>query len=112
MSRSDAGPGADTVHPAETAASHDHDANVSRIVSTLEHLAETGVLSTEQIRSIVSATIKLYAAASERAGQELPPVTHDVSTTDALTLACALVRSQDLTPFEMAVWFSRGRHPE
>jgi hypothetical protein len=25
-----------------------------------------------------------------------------------VTLACALVRSQDLTPFEMAIWFSRG----
>jgi len=26
-------------------------------------------------------------------------------------LACALLRSQDLTPFDMAMWFSRGaRH--
>jgi hypothetical protein len=42
---------------------------------------------------------------------ELAPLAPDVSTTDALTLACALVRSQDLTPFEMAIWFSRGQPP-
>jgi hypothetical protein len=32
-----------------------------------------------------------------------------VSATEALTLACALLRSQDLTPFDMAVWFSRDQ---
>jgi hypothetical protein len=53
----------------------------------------------------------MYAAASARAGMELAPLAPDVSTTDALTLACALVRSQDLTPFEMAIWFSRGQPP-
>jgi hypothetical protein len=86
-----------------------NDQDVSRLVATLEQLAEAGTLSAEQVRAVVSAAVRLYATTSERAGQELPPVTHDISTTDALTLACALVRSQDLTPFEMAVWFSRGR---
>jgi len=50
----------------------------------------------------------LYASASEQAGRELPPLTPDVSTTDAVTLACALIRSHDLTPFDMAMWFGRG----
>jgi hypothetical protein len=81
-------------------------------VSILEKLAATGALSSDQVRAVVSATTRLYAAASARAGQELPPVGPEVSATDALTLACALVRSQDLTPFEMAVWFSRGQRAE
>ena len=85
---------------------------VPAAVATLEQLADTGALSPEQLRAVVSAVTRLYAAASARAGQELPPVGPDVSTTDALTLACALVRSQDLTPFEMAVWFSRGPRTE
>jgi hypothetical protein len=84
----------------------------SDVVSRLEHLAGAHMLSPEQVRAVVSAVTRLYAAASAAAGRELPPVGSDISTTDALTLACALVRSQDLTPFEMAVWFSRGQHAQ
>jgi hypothetical protein len=80
-------------------------------MSLLEELAEQGGLSAEGVCAVVSAATRLYASASARAGEELTPLTPAVSTTDALTLACALVRSQDLTPFEMAVWFSRGQRP-
>jgi hypothetical protein len=86
--------------------------DVAAVVSSLERLAERGGLSAEQLRAVMSAATKLYVEASARAGHELPPVGPDVSTTDAITLACALVRSQDLTPFEMAVWFSRGQRQE
>jgi len=82
--------------------------DVSGIVSALEQLVDCDTLSPEQVRAVVSAVTRLYVAASARAGHELPPLGPEVSTTDAVTLACALVRSQDLTPFEMAVWFSRG----
>ena len=84
--------------------------DVSGLVAALEQLAESGALSPEQVRAVVSAATRLYVDACTRAGHEVPPVGPDVSTTDAITLACALVRSQDLTPFEMAVWFSRGEH--
>jgi len=85
---------------------------VAGVVSALDRLAGNHALSPEQVRAVLSAAIRLYAAASERAGRELPPVGPEISTTDAVTLACALVRSQDLTPFEMAVWFSRGARAE
>ncbi len=61
-----------------------------------------------EVRAAVTAATRLYASACEAAGRELPPLDPGVSTTDALTLACALLRSQDLTPFDMAMWFSRG----
>ena len=61
-----------------------------------------------EIRRTVSAATRLYAAACEQAGSEIPPLDPGVSTTEALTLACALLRSQDLTPFDMALWFSHG----
>ena len=77
-------------------------------VALLDRLAEAGDLSPDDVRVVMSAATRLYASACARAGEELPPVTSDVSTTDAISLACALVRSQDLTPFEMAMWFSRG----
>lgn len=91
-------------------AAHDEEARAA--VSVLEKLAGAGELSPDGVRAVVSAATRLYTDASARAGQELPPLEPGVSTTDALTLACALVRSQDLTPFEMAVWFSRGHRPE
>ena len=92
--------------PSET-----RDEEARAAMSVLEGLAENGGLSAEGVCAVVSAATRLYANESARAGRELPPLTPAVSTTDALTLACALVRSQDLTPFEMAVWFSRGQPP-
>ena len=87
-------------------------ADTTSIVATLEELAGRTDLSDDEVRAIVSVVTRLYASASTQAGRELPPLTSDVATTDAITLACALLRSQDLTPFDMAMWFSRGeRHP-
>ena len=77
-------------------------------IKQLEQLAERSDLTEDEIRAIVSATTRLYANASAQAGRELPPLNPDVSTTDAITLSCALLRSQDLTPFDMAMWFGRG----
>jgi hypothetical protein len=81
----------------------------SGLVSRLDELAGRTDLSADDVRAIVSAATRLYASASTQAGRELPPLSADVSTTDALTLACALLRSQDLTPFDMAMWFGRGQ---
>ena len=80
----------------------------SEVVADLERLAHRSDLSPDDVRAIVSAATRLYASASTRAGHELPPLTPDVTTTEAITLACALLRSQDLTPFDMAMWFSKG----
>jgi len=63
--------------------------------------------SPEAIREMVSEATLEYARAVEDCGSELPPLRPDVSTTDALTLACALLRSQSLTPFDLALWFGR-----
>ena len=82
------------------------------VVSQLERLADEDSLAAEDVRAIVSAATRLYANASSQAGHELPPLTPDVSTTDAITLSCALLRSQDLTPFDMAMWFGRGARQE
>lgn len=64
--------------------------------------------NSDAVRETVTAAVKQYSAACEEAGQELAPVDARVNTTEALTLACALLRSQGLTPFDMALWFSRG----
>ena len=65
-------------------------------------------MSEADVRATVSEVTRMYADACEKAGVEIPPLEPGVSTTEALTLACALVRSQGLTPFDMALWFSHG----
>jgi hypothetical protein len=82
-----------------------------RAVSVLRQLADGGEVSPETVRAVVTAATRLYARESERAGGPLAPLAPEVSATDALTLACALLKSQDLTPFDMAVWFSRDGRP-
>lgn len=64
-------------------------------------------LTPEDIRAILSAATRWYASAVEAAGQEFRPVDATISATEAITLACALLRAQDLTPFDLALWFSR-----
>ncbi|HZI78149.1 MAG TPA: hypothetical protein VFD69_01485 [Vicinamibacterales bacterium] len=88
-----------------------NDAEAHAAIAALEQGAGRGELSPESVCALVSAAARLYTRALERAGEALPALPPDISATDALTLACALLRSQDLTPFEMAVWFSRGQRP-
>jgi hypothetical protein len=77
--------------------------------NVLNHLSqpEAEPLSPQTIRAVVSAAARLYAKAVEDAGGEIPPVEATLATTEAITLSCALLRSQNLTPFDMALWFSR-----
>jgi hypothetical protein len=82
-----------------------------QVVSVLEQLARDGEVSPDAVRAVVTAATRLYARECDRVGEPLPPLAPEVSATEALTLACALLRSQDLTPFDMAVWFSKGGRP-
>jgi len=75
----------------------------------LTRLSETDAcasVSEPALRQAVGAVLRLYEAACAHAHREIAPVEPDVSTTAAITLACALVRSQSLTPFDFALWFS------
>ena len=65
-------------------------------------------LTPEDIRAVLTVATRRYASAVEASGQEFRPVDATISATEAVTLACALLRSQDLTPFDLALWFPRG----
>ena len=64
-------------------------------VSVLERLAESGELSPESVRAVVSAATRLFAQASDRAGGPVAPLAADVSTTDALKRAARVARMSD-----------------
>jgi hypothetical protein len=62
----------------------------------------------DELRSLVSSVTRLYAACSDRAGYEIRAIDETVSPTDAVALACALIRAHNLNPFDLAIWYSRG----
>lgn len=70
---------------------------------------EAADLSEDELRRLVSSAIQLYAAANEGSEQDLNPLEPEVATTDAVVMACALLKAQDLNPFDLALWFSRSR---
>jgi hypothetical protein len=62
------------------------------------------------VTNLVSGAIKLYAAAMEdraAGAPALPVIDGTVSTTEAMVVACALLRAHHLNPFDLALWFSR-----
>ena len=62
----------------------------------------------DAFRRAMTAMIRLYAAKAEDAGAELPPFAPDaVTTTEAVVLACAIIRAAGLNLFDVAMWFGR-----
>jgi hypothetical protein len=68
---------------------------------------ELGRVPPEDLTSLVSGAVKLYAAAAEEAESEVSAIDGTVSTTEAMVVACALLRAHRLNPFDLALWFSR-----
>jgi len=94
--------------------------DLAQLASQLERLAaRAGAIPTEpglgagvteqDLRRLLSAAIRLYAAVSEQAARDIVPIDAEVSTTDAVVLACALLKARELNPFDLALWFSRTR---
>lgn len=81
--------------------------SASKAAAAIEAL-NAASLTPDDIRAVLSAATRWYASAVEDSGQEFAPIDGSISATEAITLACALLRAQDLTPFDLALWFSRG----
>jgi hypothetical protein len=58
------------------------------------------------VTSLMVTAVRLYAAAAEHAPDAPVPAQLDLTPTEACTAAAALLKSQLLTPFEFAIWFS------
>lgn len=61
----------------------------------------------EDITALTSEAVRLYAAVVEETEREIPPIDASISTTEAMVVACALLRAHRLNPFDLALWFSR-----
>ena len=66
------------------------------------------LVADDDLRRVLTAAIRLYAAKSENSGTELAPfVPEDVTVTEAVTLACGVIRGAGLNLFDVAMWFGR-----
>jgi hypothetical protein len=81
---------------------------VRQHVTRLLHNDGAATVDVNELRSLVSSVTRLYAACSDRAGYEIRAIDETVSPTDAVALACALIRAYNLNPFDLAIWYSRG----
>ncbi len=65
-------------------------------------------ISDETMREVLTAVVRLYAAKSERADAEPSPFAPEaVTATEAVTLACAVIRGAGLNLFDVAMWYGR-----
>ena len=82
---------------------------VAEVRAQIERTTQAGELASvqkEDVTNLVTGAIKLYAAYTEELETEIPPVDSTVSTTEAMVVACALLRAQHMNPFDLALWFS------
>ena len=85
-------------------------ASDEQVLAGLAGLAEraaAGALNESLLCQVVTATVNIFARSCEQAGYELTPIHGEVSTTDVVRLSVALARSQELTAFEMSLWFAK-----
>jgi hypothetical protein len=65
-------------------------------------------VSDDAMRQVLTAVVKLYSAKCEAAAAEIVPFApEDVTPTEAVTLACGVIRGAGLNLFDVAMWFGR-----
>jgi hypothetical protein len=66
-------------------------------------------ISDAVLQEVFAAALKVYAAKIEKRGGELAPYRDgDVTATESVVAACALIRAADLNLFDVAMWFNRA----
>ncbi len=62
------------------------------------------------LRAVITAAVRLYAARVEATGACPPPVSAEqVMPTDIAVMASELIRAVDLNLFDLAMWYRRAR---
>jgi hypothetical protein len=75
----------------------------------LANPAET-LLSDEDLKRVMTAAVKLYAARTEANETYPKPISPDkVSATEAVVAVCEMIRAVDLNLFDLSMWYRRVR---
>jgi len=69
---------------------------------------EPDAVSDHILQTVLAAAVRIYAAKVElRGGHVRPFADGAVTATEAIVAACGMVRTADLSPFDVAMWFHR-----
>ena len=82
-------------------------AQLSERIDETVKAGEVADVPRPDVTALVSGAVKLYAASAEESESDVPVIDATVSTTEAMVVACALLRAHHLNPFDLALWFSR-----
>jgi hypothetical protein len=83
---------------------------IAQLTERIEETVKAGEVAhvpPEDVTALVSGAVKLYATSAEETETDVPVIDSTVSTTQAMVVACALLRAHNLNPFDLALWFSR-----
>ncbi len=84
------------------------DAFVQAAEQALAH--GTSRIASSELERVLTAAIKLYAAKAEAEEQFPPPVTAEkVTPTEIVLVVSELLRAADISLFDLAMWYRRGR---
>jgi len=73
---------------------------------------ELAVPDPEQVRALLVGAARLYSRLDEL-GEPVGPIDGtQVTATEAVTVAAALMRAQQLNPFDLQLWLDRTPHGE
>jgi hypothetical protein len=62
----------------------------------------------DELRRVLTAAVKAYAAKAETAEGEFSPFqANAITATETAVTACAMIRAADLNLFDIAMWFQR-----
>lgn len=77
-----------------------------RVAATIDG-GQIARVAPQDVTALLTEAVRLYAAVVEDTESEIPPIDASISTTEAMVVACALLRAHRLNPFDLALWFSR-----
>ena len=85
------------------------DAGFASLAAAALARGEPDAISDDLLRNTLAAAVKVYAAKAERRGGALAPFADgEVTATESVVAACALIRAADLNLFDVAMWFHRA----
>jgi hypothetical protein len=76
-------------------------------IAAVSDAGQIARVAPEDVTALMTEAVRLYAAVTEEIEREIPPIDTSISTTEAMVVACALLRAHRLNPFDLALWFSR-----
>jgi hypothetical protein len=83
-------------------------AEFSAMVAAAMQRGDLDAIPDAALRRVLTSAVKAYAAKTEAGNGEFAPFeAGEVTATETVVTACAMIRAADLNLFDIAMWFQR-----